>query len=736
MVFVDKSAKIMIVAQSGAERQLFSSTLKKSNYDGIRTVASIKDAVGVLEVELIDWVLSTLFKGSEYNALALLELISSRFALKDTRVTLVLEQEESEILPTAYELGLLNHILKPFNKDSLLDLFDNFHKNFEQFSWSHARFAAASLRQYLQAEKKHQSLLNLEKGMLGLFPGELEYLLNMAKPQLALGMKDKAKASLCQAKLIAFGQDSKVNEVAREVLGEEEAEKLDENHQSGAAINSLGLKKCVIIDSDDAARKLCADSLKNLGIEQVLEFDNGESAWQWLSVNKDFDLILQEWRIPKLTGPLLVQRIRQKFPVCPIIAISSLLGEDDIPLVQEMGIASIVKKPLNKDDLTKRVVYVVQQDRVPTKVQVLEDKIRRLLEAKKYKEALALREKFKRNKDIPEARKKIIEAEFAYSESKFEKARDLAMEVLRTQSDSINILNFIGKCLMQLNDFVAALKCFKKAQTMSPKNVQRLCAIAEASNEVGDSKSAGEAIEQAQKIDHGNQAIEQTQITMDISSGNTEKAKAVLENLESLSNVVSYLNNKAIACARSGLFDDGINLYKKTLESIPQKRMEHKSIVSYNLALAFARMDKLDEAINQLEMVMGLGKSQVYLKAKSLLAKINKAQKYGSKLQLNESNESKDTDTIQSEIKRLNAEKKPGKKDEKREESSLKQHNEIIAAMDSDPGDLCCYRVFVNPEKSSPIVGGLLKHKIRFTPREVVARQEAAGLEKLLKRES
>ena len=736
MVFADRSAKVMVVAQSGAVRQLFSSTLKKSKYDGIRTVASVKDAVGVLEVEPIDWVLTTLFKDSEYNALALLDLISSRLALKDTRVTLILEEEESDILPSAYELGLLHHIVKPFNKESLITLFENFHKNFEDSAWNHAKLAAANLRGYLQAEKKHSSLLNLEKGMLGIFPGELEYLLNMARPQVALGMKDKAKASLSQAKLIAFGQESKVNEVAREVLGEQEANTLDEDFKSGSTINSIGIKTCVVIDSDDAARKLCTDALKNLGVDQVLEFDNGESAWQWLSVNRNFDLILQEWRIPKLTGPLLVQRIRHKFPVCPIITISSLLGEEDIPLVQEMGVASIVKKPLNKDDLTKRIVYVVQQDRLPTKAQFLEDKIRRLLEAKKYKEALALRHKFNKNKDIPDAKKKLVEAEFAYSESKFEKARDLAMEVLRTQSDSINILNFIGKCLMQLNDFVAALKCFKKAQSMSPKNVQRLCSIAEASQELGDAQSAGEAIEQAQSLDRGHQAIEQTQITMDISSGNTEKAKAVLENLESLSNVVSYLNNKAIACARSGLFDESIGLYKKTLESIPHKKMEYKAIVSYNLALALTRMDKFDDAINELNMVTALGKSQVYLKAKSLQTKIAKAQKLGSKLQLNESSEAKNIGTIQNEIDKTKALKQAGKKSDNEQTKASPQHTEIIAAMDSDPGDLCCYRVFVNPEKTSSTVEGMLNQKIRFTPREVVARQEAAGLEKLLKRES
>ena len=734
MVFADRSAKVMVIAQSGAVRQLFTSTIKKSGYDGIRTVASIKDAVGVLEVEPIDWVVTTLFKDSEYNALSLLELISSRLALKDSRVTLILEEEEKEFLPTAYELGLLSHILKPFNKDSLVGLFEDFHKNFEKVAWNHAKVAAAGLRKFLQAENKHSSLLNLEKGMLGVFPGELEYLLNMAKPQVALGMKEKAKASLSQAKLIAFGQESKVKEVAKEILGDEEAEKLDASHEGGATINSLGINTCIVIDSDDAARKLCADSLKNLGVGEVLEFDDGDAAWHWLSANKNFDLILQEWRIPKLTGPLLVQRIRQKFPVCPIITISSLLSEEDIPLVQEMGVASIVKKPLSRDELTKSVVYVVQQDRMPTKAQVLEDKIRRLLEAKKYKEALQLREKFKRNRDIPEGKKKIIEAEFAYSEAKFEKARDLAMEVLRTQSDSISILNFIGKCLMQLNDYVAALKCFTKAQTMSPKNVQRLCAIAEASHELGDSKAAGDALEKAQNIDKGNQAIERTQITIDISAGDTEKAKAVLENLESLSNVVSYLNNKAIACARSGLFEEGINLYKKTLESIPQKKVEYKSIVSYNLALAYARMDKLDEATTQLDMVLELGKSQVYLKAKSLLLKIKKAKKFGSKLQLND-NQDKDSSPEQNKPTESGA-SQDIKKLEKEESKTLEEHTEIIAAMDSDPGDLCCFRVFVNPEKASSTVKGLLNQKIRFTPREAVARQEAAGLEKLLKRES
>ena len=732
-MFKDKTAKVMVVDQSGPVRQMFSSVLKELGYSDIRSASNLKDAIGVLEVEPVDWVITPLFKDDEANGLQILNLISSQPVLKNTRVTLVLDEEELEVLKTAYESGMLSQIIKPFNKDSLKEYFENFHVKFEELEWDHAKLSAHYLGKFLEEEKNYTGLLQLWKALLRIFPGNSRYMLNLASPQFHNNLQDKAKGTLRQVLMMDPELKPEVDKVASELFGENAEEMLSKVEEGSSSINALGINNTVVIDSDDSSRKMIIESLKNLGVPEVFDFDNGEAAWTWLESAENVDLIIQEWRIPKLTGPLIIQKIQKKFPVCPVIVASSLLGEEDEPLAQEMGVYSLIKKPFQPQDLSKVIINVIQQDRMPTQSQVLETKIRKLLTARKYNEAIVLKDKFSKNKEIPEYKKIAIDAEFAYANKEYELARDLSLQVLKNQSDSISLLNFIGKCLMQLRDYVAALKCFKKAQTMSPKNIERLCAIAEASNEIGDKETADAALNQAKNIDNTNESIAETEASMNISEGNTEKAKEIMQNLSSLSSVVSYLNNKAIACARSGLFDEGIALYEKTLESIPEKNKAFLAIVNYNLALAFARMDKLNEAIEQLNKVIALGNSMVLSKAKSLTLRIQKALTQGTPLVLKDSSNEK--------VKKAPSDEMTNDNDKDNAESTensgakiMEEHSKIVAAMDSNPGDLCCFRIFVNPDELTELTKNLLDAKVRFTPREAVAREEAAGLEKLLQR--
>ena len=56
------------------------------------------------------------------------------------------------------------------------------------------------------------------------------------------------------------------------------------------------------------------------------------------------------------------------------------------------------------------------------------------------------------------------------------------------------------------------------------------------------------------------------------------------------------MNNRAVTLARNGRFEDGISLYKKTIESIPTSWKSIIASVYYNLGLAYARYGDLQKA--------------------------------------------------------------------------------------------------------------------------------------------
>ena len=108
----------------------------------------------------------------------------------------------------------------------------------------------------------------------------------------------------------------------------------------------------------------CVASLKKtlaeIGVENVVSFADGDEATAWVESNDEPDLIIHEWRIPSLSGPLFIQRVRAKgFYRVPLVVISSLIKPDDMPLIREMGIAEVVAKPLEKTNLLPALVWTV-----------------------------------------------------------------------------------------------------------------------------------------------------------------------------------------------------------------------------------------------------------------------------------------------------------------------------------------------------------------------------------------
>ncbi|MDD9950147.1 MAG: response regulator [Zetaproteobacteria bacterium] len=733
MVFEDKSAKIVTIESSGAVRQMLGDVIKSHEFGNITGVGSIKDALGVMEADQIDWVITPLGIDQDNNVFQLLKLITSIDYLRKVRVTALVDENELEYIPALYEHGLLFHILKPINKESFGNSIQSFLEDFGRYEWKDTRLAAHYLHAFLSEHNKHEDQIQLESSMISLFPGEIVHLLNTVQAYFKLNDQEKAGSILKQATILYPDKKEDIEKVGQELFGDQYTE-LADRFQTDAEnpVNALGIQNCAIIDADDGSRNIVVQCLKDCGIPEgeIKSYDEGESAWKEIDTMESLDLIIMEWRIPKISGPMFIQRIRNKFPVVPIIVVSSLLTQDDVPLVIEMGVAQCLEKPAKTNDMVHTMLEVMKQDRNPSSIRQVEMKVVAMLEAGKEEEAAALRSKIQEEFKDSKASILRIDAHFCFAKKEYAHARDLALEVMRSQPDSIVMLNFIGKCLMQLRDFNAALQCFEKAQSISPKNIERLCAIAEMNSEMGNPEGAEKAISEAEQLDDGNESVQEKKAEIAISEGDLQKAKEVMENLSSLNSVISYMNNKAVASARSRNFEAGMELYKRTIESIPTKNKEVKAIVLYNLGLAYGRQDQWDKAKEEFDAVVALGKSRVDKKAKSLLTRIELAKRQNKPIVLNAAGPAEE----QGGAAGKPADAESGEGASTTEESSAALENfEALGTVEITPGSLCCFRVF-SPAKGSDVVLRDINTGLpRFKVRDAVKRAETGGADKMAK---
>jgi len=738
----NKSAKVVIVESSSSNRQMLINLWKHHGFKSISGTASLKDALEILEVEEIDWIVTPLFSEEPENGYNLLDACTKHHQLQHLQVSLFLESSEMEILPSAFAKGLFSWHPSPFTKESmdkeLTTLVERTQQNIDQPSLASAHY----LRDYLKGANKQRELLLFEKKLLQHFPTKTSELLrHHAEASFIAGDTPGAEISLRQLEFLDPDQKGDLERIRLKYRHDGDL-KVDTDNTS--RVNLLGINNCVIVDNDTSVQNSIRELLLELGVEQVEAFNDGETASDWIKDNKGADLVIQEWRIPRLTGPYFLQRAMSEGALTsPFIVYSSLLKDDDVPFVREMGVANVIQKPMIREKFAQSLFWTIQQDRVPSDAGSLERKIRILLKANKLENAKPLIKKMLKNPKIPFGKKLQLRAEVAYLMGDYNKARELCIESIKQNGDSLLSFNLLGKSLMMLRDFPAALKCMKKAQDLSPHNIERLCNIAEAHSELGEENSAQETLSNAKSMDSKNKQVQATELDIAIASGEKNKAKDLLNSLDSVREFIAYTNNKAVACARCGFFEEGMDHYRKVLAVLDESHGNYRSIITYNLAMAYARAGEFELAKRQAMDVLTFKDSQrLIAKAKSLIKKVDQAIEDGDSALFTDSLESKNSSQVtETEVQvseptsRNSQEEEAGsqKKSETTETQATKPDlmNEELAEVLHEPGERGCYLLFSDAGTSTPLATKLQSQIMRFVPRAVIEKKESGGADKL-----
>jgi tetratricopeptide (TPR) repeat protein len=717
----NKKCKIIVIDPSAPVRQMLSETIRQAlGFESVESMSTIADVLKFLEVDKVDWIITPLSADQPANALHLLKIVSEYPDLKNVRVSLLLDPSESYVIPAAAELGMLSWHKKPTIKDAVKAEIGDLISCLEKFNGNEPMTAAHYLSMHLKESGQFQEQLSLYKNLLQLYPGNGEILLQMAEPFVKINQPQNAARILNQARMVDEKLKNRIDELSQTLLNKTGTQVQTEAAASGEVEDILATDGCVVIDSDSAVGQGVKDLLTPLGVKNITHFTNGEEAWAHLEKNPEPQLIIMEWRVQKVSGPMLLQRIRSHgFFNVPIIILSSLLKPEDMPLLKEMGAANIVQKPLNKDLFVPACIWTIQQDRLPTEHQALERKIRLLLNGKKFDEAEPLKAQFLADPGIPIAKKRLIEAEYAYAKSDFNTARDGAIESLKLSGDSIIVLNLLGKTFMKLRNFEAAVKCFNKADKISPNNIERICNIAESQADLGKQEAAAESMDEAITLDPDSKVVAESQIKVAIAGGDTDAAKRMMSQMNSLDSLVAYMNNKAVTFAKMGETVEAVELYKKTINSIPDELVETKAIVIYNLALAQARDSALEDAIEKLNQVLSMPTNKISQKASSLKERLEKALSSGTEFKL-----------------KSDALPKPQAQAESGETTSLandEEFRQMMASVLAKKGDLCCYLLYHPTAEKDVRVNSLFAKQPRFQKRESIARDESFGAEKVSK---
>ncbi|QCU91152.1 response regulator [Thiomicrorhabdus sediminis] len=113
----------------------------------------------------------------------------------------------------------------------------------------------------------------------------------------------------------------------------------------------------LVVDDFSTMRKIVRNQLQELGFDNILEADDGQSAWSLLDSGEKIDFIVSDWNMPGMTGIELLAKVRQdnRLHKIPFLLITAEAKRAQIMEATELGVDGYILKPFTASVLHEKM---------------------------------------------------------------------------------------------------------------------------------------------------------------------------------------------------------------------------------------------------------------------------------------------------------------------------------------------------------------------------------------------
>lgn len=121
--------------------------------------------------------------------------------------------------------------------------------------------------------------------------------------------------------------------------------------------------KVLVVDDYASMRRIVRGLLKDNGIENCIEAQDGGEAMQTLTAQPDFDLILSDWHMEPITGLELLKWVRQNPATAhlPFVMVTAERNLENIIEAKKFGVSNYLTKPFDAESLRGKIDKVMGQ---------------------------------------------------------------------------------------------------------------------------------------------------------------------------------------------------------------------------------------------------------------------------------------------------------------------------------------------------------------------------------------
>ncbi|MBI3015579.1 MAG: chemotaxis response regulator CheY [Candidatus Tectomicrobia bacterium] len=118
--------------------------------------------------------------------------------------------------------------------------------------------------------------------------------------------------------------------------------------------------KVLIVDDFSTMRRIMKNLLRQIGFTNIQEADDGTTALQLLKTDP-VDLVISDWKMPKMSGLDLLKAIRgdNQLKAIPVLMVTAEAKKENIVEAVQAGVNNYIVKPFTAETLKEKLEKVL-----------------------------------------------------------------------------------------------------------------------------------------------------------------------------------------------------------------------------------------------------------------------------------------------------------------------------------------------------------------------------------------
>ena len=114
--------------------------------------------------------------------------------------------------------------------------------------------------------------------------------------------------------------------------------------------------RVLVVDDFSTMRRIVRNILRQIGLNNVVEADDGTVAWDILNRDK-IDFIVSDWNMPNMTGIELLRKVRgsEQFADIPFLMVTAEAQQENIIEAVQAKVSNYIVKPFTAETMKQKI---------------------------------------------------------------------------------------------------------------------------------------------------------------------------------------------------------------------------------------------------------------------------------------------------------------------------------------------------------------------------------------------